>query len=177
MAVRYAERSERRPYGHREQRWRKPRRLLSETRLWSGSGKSADFPRHPVPGAVGQRATCQDYTSSSSKRCPFQTRYKFKAAALARASTSTRGEVARRFACPKPSKAGLCPWPQVTGTDCAVTFKEMISRVLDFLPEIRFPRIRAGEEERQRGMPFAQSRPSLRLFWRLHRFTWLMTTR
>ena len=30
---------------------------MSGTRLWSGSGKSADFPRHPAPGAVGQRKT------------------------------------------------------------------------------------------------------------------------
>jgi len=36
-----------------------PGRLLSGTRLWSGSGKSADFPRHPAPGAVGRRSTCQ----------------------------------------------------------------------------------------------------------------------
>ena len=27
-------------------------------------------------------------------------------------------------------------------------FKEMIVRVLDFLPKIRFPRIRAGKEEK-----------------------------
>ena len=72
----------------------------------------------------------------------------FKAAALARASTSLRGEVARGFACPKPAKAGLCPWPQVTGTDCAVAFKEIFSRVLENLPISRFPRIRAGEEEK-----------------------------
>ena len=72
----------------------------------------------------------------------------FKAAALARASISTRGEVTRRFACPKPAKAGLCPWPQVTGTDCKAAFKEIFSRVLDFLPEIRFPRIRAGKERK-----------------------------
>ena len=29
--------------------------LLSGTRLWSGSGKSVDFPRYPVPGAIGRR--------------------------------------------------------------------------------------------------------------------------
>jgi len=32
-------------------------RLLSGTRLWSGSGFSAENPRYPAPGAVGQRKT------------------------------------------------------------------------------------------------------------------------
>ena len=31
-----------------------PGRLLSGTRLWSGSGFSAENPRHPAPGAVGR---------------------------------------------------------------------------------------------------------------------------
>ena len=55
----------------------------------------------------------------------------FKAAALASASASSNGEVTREFACTPRSKAGLCPWPQITGTDCAGALKEMISRVLD----------------------------------------------
>ena len=29
-----------------------------------------------------------------------------------------RWGVTRKFACTLPSKAGLCPWPRVTGTDC-----------------------------------------------------------
>jgi len=29
-----------------------------------------------------------------------------------------RWGVTREFACASPSKAGLCPWPRVTGTDC-----------------------------------------------------------
>ena len=41
--------------------------------------------------------------------------------------------MAREFACPKPSKAGLCPWPLIRHTACAGAFKEMISRVLDSL--------------------------------------------
>ena len=56
-----------------------------------------------------------------------------KAAALASASASWEGEVAREFACPKPSKAGLCPWPLIRHTACAGALKEMISRVLDSL--------------------------------------------
>ena len=62
-----------------------------------------------------------------------------KASALARASTSLRGGVTRSFACPKPSKAGLCPWPLIRHTDCVVALKEMISRVLENLPIFRFP--------------------------------------
>ena len=68
-----------------------------------------------------------------------RTRRQYKAAALASASASSNGEVTREFACSEASKAGLCPWPQVTGTACAGALKEMISRVLDFLPKIRFP--------------------------------------
>ena len=89
-------------------------------------------------------------------------RSSFKASALASASASWDVGVPREFACSEVSKAALCAWPQVTGTDCVGALKEMISRVLDFLPKIRFPRIRAGEEERQRKMPFAQSRPGIR---------------
>ena len=62
----------------------------------------------------------------------------FKAAALSSASASSNGEVARRFACPKPSEAGLCPWPLIRLTDCAGALKEMISRVLENLPIFRF---------------------------------------
>ena len=72
----------------------------------------------------------------------------FKAAALARASTSKRGEVARRFACSKASKAGLCPWPLIRHTDCVGAFKEIFPRVLENLPIFRFPRIRAGKERK-----------------------------
>ena len=50
-----------------------------------------------------------------------------------------RWGVARRFASPKPSKAALRAWPQVTGTDCAGALKGMISRVLENLPVFRFP--------------------------------------
>ena len=63
----------------------------------------------------------------------------FKASALASASASNNGEVAREFACPKPSKAGLCPWPLIRHTACVGTLKEMISRVLENLPVFRFP--------------------------------------
>ena len=41
---------------------------------------------------------------------------------------------ARSFACTEVSKAALCAWPQVTGTNCAGALKEMISRVLENLP-------------------------------------------
>ncbi len=55
----------------------------------------------------------------------------FKAAALSSAAASWEGGVVREFACPKPSKAGLCPWPLIRHTACVVALKEMISRVLD----------------------------------------------
>ena len=58
------------------------------------------------------------------------------------------GEVARRFACSKASKAGLCPWPLIRHTDCVGAFKEIFPRVLENLPIFRFPRIRAGKERK-----------------------------
>ena len=42
-----------------------PGRLLSGTRLWSGSGFSAENPRHPVPGAVGRSGAELGRTTSS----------------------------------------------------------------------------------------------------------------
>ena len=47
----------------------------------------------------------------------------FKEAALASASASSNGEVTRRFAFTPASKAGLCPWPLVTGTACVAAFQ------------------------------------------------------
>ena len=35
-----------------------------------------------------------------------------------RAGEARNGEVTPKFACTQGSKAGLCPWPQVTGRDC-----------------------------------------------------------
>ena len=73
----------------------------------------------------------------------------YKASALASASASWEAFRTRRFACSEASKAGLCPWPQVTGTDCAGALKEMISRVLDFLAEN--PLSRAFARVRKKG--------------------------
>ena len=78
------------------------RDLFRERGSGPDSGKPKGFPRHPAPGAVGRRDTCQDCTASSSKRCPGlksvqvergkdvsgAARGGFKASALASASVS-----------------------------------------------------------------------------------------
>jgi len=72
------------------------------------------------------------------------------------------GEVTRKFACALPSKAGLCPWPRVTGTDCG----KWCSR--KYFPEswisCRFSAsaLRAVRKKRHPEMPFARSRPGIR---------------
>ena len=76
----------------------------------------------------GRRCVREFWRGAASRRPPLRVR-----------PPLGRWGVARRFACPKPSKAGLCPWPQVTGTDCAGALKEMISRVLENLPVFRLP--------------------------------------
>ena len=73
-----------------------------------------------------------------------------------------RRGVTRKFACSLPSKAGLCPWPQVTGTDCG----KWCSR--KYFPEswkiCRFSAsaLRAVRKERHPAQSFARSRPGLR---------------
>ena len=70
----------------------------------------------------------------------------FKAAALASASASSNGEVTRRFAFTPASKAGLCPWPQVTGTDCVAAFQgndfQSLGKSADFPLSRAFARVR-----------------------------------
>ena len=48
----------------------------------------------------------------------------------------------------KADKAALCAGLKSRVRTAESGFKEMIARVLDFLPKIRFPRIRAGKEEK-----------------------------
>ena len=63
----------------------------------------------------------------------------------------------------REDKAALRAWPQVTGTACGSGVQGNDFQSLGFPSrESAFPRIRAGEEERQREMPFAPSRPGIR---------------
>ena len=72
------------------------------------------------------------------------------------------GEVARKFACAPPSKAGLCPWPRVTGTDCGAAFQGNIFQSLGFSNRKSASALCAVRKERHPEMPFARSRPGSR---------------
>ena len=72
------------------------------------------------------------------------------------------GEVTRKFACALPSKAGLCPWPRVTGTACG----KWCSR--KYFPESWIScrksasALRAVRKKRHPAQSFARSRPGIR---------------
>ena len=72
------------------------------------------------------------------------------------------GEVTRKFACASPSKAGLCPWPRVTGSDCG---RGILRK---YFPESWIScrksasALRAVRKERHPEMPLARSRPGSR---------------
>jgi len=70
-----------------------------------------------------------------------------------------KGEVTRKFAYTPPSKAGLCPWPRVTATDCG----KWCSR--KYFPESwktcrkSASALRAVRKERHPAQSFAQEPP------------------
>ncbi|MBQ4077089.1 MAG: hypothetical protein IJD65_05415 [Mailhella sp.] len=93
----------------------------------------------------------------------FLTLHTFKAASLSREAASFYGVVTPRFAFTPVSKAALRAWPLIRHTDCAAAFQGNDFQSLGFSSrKSAFPRMRAGEEERQREMPFAPSRPRFR---------------
>ena len=125
----------------------------------------ADFRQKIQESCAGSCRAEGDFPSShgASLEALSLSKRTFKAAALASASASSNGEVTRRFAFTPASKAGLCPWPLVTGTACVAAFQGNYFQSLGFPSrESAFPRIRAGEEERHPGMPFARNSPRSR---------------
>ena len=62
----------------------------------------------------------------------------------------------------KADKAGLRPWPQVTGTDCGAAFQGNIFQSLGKSADFPLSALRAVRKERHPEMPCARSRPGLR---------------
>ena len=87
-----------------------------------GESASADSERRQGDGRGAGGRSFLFWREAASRRPPLRVR-----------PPLGRWGVAHEFTCTQGSKAGLCPWPLVTGTDCAGALKEMISRVLDSL--------------------------------------------
>ena len=73
-----------------------------------------------------------------------------------------RWGVTRKFAYASPSKAGLCPWPRVTGTDCVGAFQGNIFQSLGKSADFPLSALRAVRKKRHPAQSFARSRPGLR---------------
>ena len=73
-----------------------------------------------------------------------------------------RWGVTRKFAYTPPSKAGLCPWPRVTGTACGKWCSRKYFPASWKICRFSASALRAVRKKRHPEMPFSRSRPGLR---------------